>query len=264
MRLADMRMRVVVVDDDRDYLEALKEQLEDRGVAVSAFSSGATLLRSLQVAANADILVLDWKMPHMAGIELLVRLREAGIKVPIVFLTGPSLVEHERAALQAGALDFIDKARGSDILVRRLIVIVRRSRDALAGQAVVPALRLGALVLHAGTSRAEWRGLDVGLTTTEYKIVALLAASPGKFATSREIYDTMHYVGFLAGQGTHGVMTNVRSSIKRIRQKFLRVDPAFGEIINQSGRGYGWRRPAPTLSPSSADPPPHSDVRDPP
>lgn len=74
-------------------------------------------------------------------------------------------------------------------------------------------------MLRPDTNRAEWRGIDVKLTRTEYKIVALLAAKPGESATYRQIYDAMHYVGFLAGQGRVGIMTNVRSNIKRIRRK---------------------------------------------
>jgi two-component system response regulator ChvI len=251
-------MRVVVVDDDQDYLEALKGELEDKGFAVSTFPDGEALLQSFQVAVEADIVALDWTMPRMAGIELLSQLRKAGVKIPIVFLTGRSLVEHERAALQEGALDFIDKARGVDVLVRRLALAVRRNRD--ASRTVPPVVRLDALVLRPNTARAEWRGRDVGLTNMEYRIIALLAATPAEYITYREIYDTMHYAGFLAGQGHTGIMTNVRSTIKRIRQKFLRIDPEFDEILNQSGVGYSWREPASAESPSSTARPAQLDV----
>lgn len=238
----DSRMRVVIVDDDHHYLEALKGELEAKGLAVSTFSDGEALLQSFSIAVEADIVALDWTMPRMAGMELLSALRNAGIKVPIVFLTGRSLVEHERAALQEGALDFIDKARGVDVLVRRLGLAARRNRD--ASRTIPPVVRLSALVLRPNTARAEWRAFDVGLTNMEYKIIALLASTPGEYITYRKLYDTMHYAGFLAGQGREGVMTNVRSTIKRIRQKFLRIDQGFDEILNQSGVGYCWRRPA--------------------
>lgn len=248
---AESRVRVVVVDDDQYYRETLKNQLEERGLTVSTFSGRQALLQSSQVAAQADIVVFDWALRRVAGIELLVRLRQAGVTVPIVFLADSSLVEHEREAFQEGAIDFIPKSRGVDILMRRLTVIACRNRDTLAGRLAVPALRLGALTLRPDTSRAEWRGRDVGLTTMEYKIVALLAARPGECATHRAIYDAMRYVGFVAGQGAAGVKTNVRANIKRIRRKFLRLDPAFGEIVNRAGVGYAWRRLGVAESPSS-------------
>lgn len=255
---ADSRMRVVIVDDDPHYLEALKGELEDKGVAVSTFSDGEAVLQSFQVAVEADIVALDWTMPRMAGMELLSKLRKAGVKVPIVFLTGRSLVEHERAALQEGALDFIDKARGADVLIRRLALAVRRHRD--ASRTVPVVVRLNSLVLRPDTGRAEWRARDVGLTNMEYKIIARLAAMPGEYITYRDLYDTVHYAGFLAGQGREGVMTNVRSIIKRIRQKFLRIDPGFDEILNQGGVGYCWRRPTSAEAPSSTDLPAQCDV----
>jgi two-component system response regulator ChvI len=244
-------MRVVIVDDDQLYLEALRNELEEKGLAVSTFSDGEALLQSFNAAVEVDIAAIDWTMPGMTGLELLSQLRKAGIKIPTVFLTERSLVEHEHAALQEGALDFIDKARGVDVLVHRLALAVRRNRD--ASRIVPPAMHLSDLVLRPNTARVEWRTRDVGLTNMEYRIIALLATTPGEYATYREIYDTMHYAGFLAGQGRMGVMTNVRSTIKRIRQKFLRIDPRFDEILNQSGVGYCWRPPSAAEPPSPTD-----------
>ena len=60
----------------------------------------------------------------------------------------------------------------------------------------------------------------------------------------RAIYDTAHYEGFVAGSGEHGHNTNVRSLLKRIRKKFLAVDPGFAEIENRQGVGYCWREAA--------------------
>jgi two-component system response regulator ChvI len=100
--------------------------------------------------------------------------------------------------------------------------------------------RYGHLTLLPVTARAVWRQQDVGLTITEYKIVARLASQKGEPLTYRAIYDIAHYEGFVAGSGEHGYNTNVRSIMKRIRKKFLAVDPAFAEIKNEGDFGYGW------------------------
>ena len=63
----------------------------------------------------------------------------------------------------------------------------------------------GELALHRQTARTLWRQQDVGLTMTEYKIVALLASHKGEVLTYRAIYDTAHYEGFVAGSGEHGL-----------------------------------------------------------
>jgi two-component system, OmpR family, response regulator ChvI len=75
---------------------------------------------------------------------------------------------------------------------------------------------------------------------TEYNVVSLLATDPGSIVTYREIYDRMHYAGFMAGNGTHGYLVNVRSAVKRIRRKFMAIDSNFTAIINHAGVGYCW------------------------
>jgi two-component system response regulator ChvI len=83
--------------------------------------------------------------------------------------------------------------------------------------------------------------VDVGLTVSEYDIVHLLASNVGRYQAYRAIYDLQYYEGFVAGQGNHGYRTNVRSSIKRIRKKFCKLDPTFAEIQNSTAQGYRWR-----------------------
>lgn len=61
--------------------------------------------------------------------------------------------------------------------------------------------------------------------------------------TYRAIYDRLHYEGFIAGSGEHGYRANVRSAIKRIRNKFRDFDPGFGEIVNYTAFGYCWGTP---------------------
>src|SRR5712671_698075 len=83
----------------------------------------------------------------------------------------------------------------------------------------------GKLRLNPETSRAYWNRVDVGLTFGEYKIVNLLASNVGRYVTYRAVYDRLHYEGFIAGDGANGYRANVRSAIKRIRNKFRDLDP---------------------------------------
>jgi two-component system, OmpR family, response regulator ChvI len=70
-----------------------------------------------------------------------------------------------------------------------------------------------------------------------------MASRAGHFFTYRAIYDRLRHEGFVAGEGPHGYWANVRSAIKRLRNKFRTFDPAFNEIENYTGFGYGWRKP---------------------
>ena len=101
----------------------------------------------------------------------------------------------------------------------------------------------GHLTLRPAISRAYWNGVDVELTLGEYNIVQLLASSVGRYVTYRAIYDRLHYEGFIAGSGEYGYRANVRSAIKRIRNKFRDCDSTFGEIINYTAFGYCWGKP---------------------
>ena len=230
---------IVLVDDDDHYREVLSADLMDRGFSVSGFADGPSLLEALSNGIESKVALLDLALPKMSGFELLDALRESGIGLPVVFLTGYSEVERELQALDRGAVDFVDKARGIEVLVQRLRVIIEGQRDAAAAP---EAERHGELALYHSTARALWRQHDVGLTITEYKIVTLLVSDKG-IQSYRTIYDTMHYAGFVAGSGALGYTINVRSVVKRIRRKFVAVDPNFSAIKNVHKIGYRWLDP---------------------
>jgi two-component system, OmpR family, response regulator ChvI len=237
------KIRVIIVEDDELYREVLEDGLEDHGFDVRGFADAASILETLNVLVEADVLLLDWKLPRISGIELLSHLRGCGIDIPVAFLTGLSLVDYESAAFARGATDFIDKSRGLDVLARRITRIVEARRKSSPVQPTLPPPRFyGPLALRPG--RTEWRGQKVGLTLCEYNVVDLLASNAGNWTTYRAVYDRMHYVGFIAGVGEDGYQQNVRSTIRRIRRKFHTRDPDFAEIINQPGVGYCWRNHA--------------------
>ena len=234
---------IVLVDDDDNYREVLSADLADRGFAVSCFADGPSFLEAVSNGVAAHVALLDWALPGMSGFELLGALRDRGFALPVVFLTGYSLAERELQALDRGAVDFVDKARGTEVLAHRLRLIIEGQRQLSATPPPPQIDHHGELALHRQTARTLWRQQDVGLTMTEYKIVALLVSRKGQVHSYRAIYDTAHYEGFVAGSGENGHNTNVRSLLKRIRKKFLVVDPGFAEIENEQGVGYRWREP---------------------
>jgi two-component system, OmpR family, response regulator ChvI len=215
--------------------------LVDQGFSVSCFADGPSLLEAISKGVEAKVALLDLALPRMSGFELLSALRESGIGLPVVFLTGYSQAEWELQALNRGAIDFVDKARGIEVLTHRLRVVLEGQLQ-ISPTAIPEVERHGELALYTSTERALWRQRDVGLTILEYKLVTLLV-SGGPLQTYRAIYDTMHYAGFVAGSGQHGYKTNVRSMVKRIRRKFVAVDPGFSAIENVKKVGYRWLPP---------------------
>jgi two-component system response regulator ChvI len=183
-------------------------------------------------------------MPVMNGLEVLRSLRRAGNTTPVIFLTVLSQDIYEEAALEGGAVDFIDKSRRLSILIKRLQLIAEGARPARAveteGRHSGDVLHLGNLELRFDIHRASWAGALIDLTLTEFKIVALLALRTGETVSYREIYDLVHGKNFVAGYGDEGYRANVRTSIKRIRKKLHAVDPELEHIHNHTGFGYQW------------------------
>ncbi len=111
---------LVLVDDDDDFREAASGELEDLGFSVRTFADGGDMLAAFARGMRADVIVLDWFMPAMMGIDVLAHARRAGNWLPVVFLTGHSTAGLKEIALKGGAVDFIDKTSGIPSLAERL------------------------------------------------------------------------------------------------------------------------------------------------
>lgn len=236
--------RIVLVDDDPAFLSALALNLETEGYEVAPFHDPAVALAACKVGSQPDAFVLDWNMPGMNGIELLGELRDAGITAPVMLLTSLSQPVYEELALERGAVDFVDKTRSLSIILRRLELILSGART---GPTTVDtnaeaALQRGDLALRVEIRRALWKGREVALSLGEFQIVWALAGRAGDDLSYRELYDLARGDGFIAGQGEEGYRANVRAMIKRIRKKFIEIDPGFDALENYAGFGYRWRR----------------------
>jgi FixJ family two-component response regulator len=104
------------VDDDVSVRQSTRRLIRSFGFRAEAFGSAEEFLESGDAAKTA-CLILDVRMPGMDGLELQRRLADAGLRIPIVFLTGRASEEEERRALRAGAVDFLRKPVGRDALL---------------------------------------------------------------------------------------------------------------------------------------------------
>jgi len=260
-------VRVALVDDDAFFREAIGMNLADEGYDVTEFDNGLDALRFFDEGGTVEIMLLDWRMPGLDGIQVLQRLRDRGIDVPVIFLTVLSDQIYEEAALAGGAIDFVEKSRSLSILLKRMDLIVGGRKAPPGDTAAAPVaeaagaagaaapvagsaagrdpadwLAVGDLRLNLRSYRAHWKGAQVDLTVTEFKIVHALAEHAGENLSYRALYDVVRGVGFVAGYGDVGYRSNVRAFIKRIRQKFRTADDAFDGIENYPGFGYCWKR----------------------
>src|SRR5262245_51623443 len=155
-------LRVLLVDDDPDCREAFASGLSDHGIAVRTFPDAASLLATRDVTDDADVIVLDWALPDISGMDLLFYLRRYGVTLPVVFLTGYNDVGYESQALTQGAVDFIDKIRGAEIVAARLRLAAAPGPLRRLGNRRHERLVSGKLILRPAINRAYWSGVDVG------------------------------------------------------------------------------------------------------
>ena len=231
-------IRVLLIEDDAIDRGFLANELSRQGFAVRTVAS---LAGAPDAVGDADVIVFHCDWTKVSSIDLLNKLQRQAAGVPIVLLTGAASPARDGLALDKGAIDVNGQSRSSEVLARRLKGVVkafgrtdqRRPADMICGK----------LLLRPDIGRAYWKDADLGLTLGEYNIVYLLASNVGRYVTYRAIYDRLHYEGFVAGDGADGYRANVRSTIKRIRNKFRSLDPTFDEIENYNGFGYCWKKP---------------------
>ena len=242
--MSETRGRIVLVDDDPLFREAVGQNLTDAGFTVQAFDRGQPAIDHFSSNQPPDLVILDWKMPGMNGIDVLKQLRASGNDVPVIFLTSLSDQVYEEAALSGGAVDFVEKSRGFTILLKRVELALSGQRGQSqqpAGEAEVGELTIADLDLRLDSNRATWKGQEVELSLTEFRMVRFLAERAGQDVAYRQLYDLVHGKDFVAGHGSDGYRANVRTFVKRIRQKFVSLDASFDRIENYAGFGYRWR-----------------------
>jgi two-component system, OmpR family, response regulator ChvI len=227
---------IAVVDDDHDILDLVETMLEMEGHQVVTFDSGRTALDSLR-AKSPDLVILDIKMPEMDGIELLRQLRLKS-RVPVIFLTGKLDEADELLALKHGADDFIRKPFSQRVLAERVRTVLRRFRsigvdsEAEFGNNV---MERGHLRMDQERHSCKWKGKDVVLTVTEFRLLQTLATRPGVIKSRDALMDAAYEDQVYVDDRT------IDSHVKRLRKKFRAVDNTFDGIETLYGVGYRFK-----------------------
>lgn len=219
-------MRILVVDDDRSLVRALKWGLEMEGFAVDVALDGTD---GLWRAAEScyDAIVLDVMLPGASGYVVCARLREAGNWAPILMLTAKDGELDEAEALDTGADDFLSKPFSYVVLVARLRALMRRgSRE----RPVV--LTAGDLRLDPASHQA-WRGeSSIELTPRQFSLLEFLMRRPGEVVSKREI---LGHVWDFAFDGDPNI---VEVYVRQLRR---RIDEPFGRCALRTVRLVGYR-----------------------
>jgi RNA polymerase sigma factor (sigma-70 family) len=176
-------IRVALIDDDEDVLDALASFLERRGLSVTPFSAARPFLEATAAGSQFDCVASDVRMPEMSGLELQRHLNGAAGSPPLVIITGHGDIDMAVTALKAGAADFIEKPTDDERLLASIRSAVARNRETRREEAENAAVRQRYEQLSE--RQREVMGLAIkGLSNKE--IAAQLGISPRTVEHYRE------------------------------------------------------------------------------
>jgi len=219
-------MRVLVVEDERKLADLLQKGLREDGLLVDVATRGEDALW-MATATRYDVIVLDLMLPGIDGLETTRRLRDHGLRTPIVILTARDAVDYRIAGLDVGADDYLTKPFAFGELAARLRALARRSPAERT-----PALKVGDLDFDPATRRVRRRGTDIALTTKEADLLGVFMRHAGELLSRTCLAER-------AWDATKDHNSNVIDVyVRYLRDK---IDRPFGVETIETVRGAGYR-----------------------
>ena len=184
------RESILLVEDEHDIRELLKFHLERENLAVEAYEKGEDALASLKTR-GVSLVLLDLMLPGIDGLEVCRRLKAQPEtrEIPIIMLTAKDSEADIVAGLEMGAADYVCKPFSPRVLMARIRAVLRRPATDVPTDTAGPAITIGALTIDPGRHKVEIKGKEVPLTFTEFRILRLLAESPGRAFSRAQIVD---------------------------------------------------------------------------
>jgi len=205
--------RILVVEDEAALSELLRYNLAAEGHEVSVCADGEEAL--VMVAEEApDLVVLDWMLPGISGLEIARRLRarRATRDIPIIMLTARGAEEDRVRGLETGADDYLVKPFSMSELTARIRAVLRRTRPTLAGDVVT----FGDIVLDRETRRIRRGEREIHLGPTEYRLLEVLMQRPGRVYAREQLLDRVW------GTDVHVEIRTVDVHVGRLRRALNR------------------------------------------
>jgi two-component system, OmpR family, response regulator len=229
---AQARPRLLVVEDDPYILELLSASLRFAGFQVATATTGGDAVTAAREIRH-DLLVLDVMLPDLDGFDVVRRLREGGIRTPVVFLTARDATEDKIRGLTLGGDDYVTKPFSLEELTARIRAVLRR---AIGEQQPTSKIVFADLELDEDSHEVRRAGTLVALSPTEFKLLRYLMRNAGRVLSKGQILDHVWQYDF------RGDDSIVESYISYLRRKVDAVEPRL--IHTLRGVGYVLRLPA--------------------
>ena len=216
-------MKILIVEDEIGIANFLQQGLEEEGYSILVAHDGKTGLE-LALSQKVNVILLDWILPKMTGIEVCKAIRKKDTVTPIIFLTAKDTVQETIEGLKAGANDYIKKPFSFDELVERIKIHFRNQTEP-------ELLKLGPIEIQLNKHLVKVDGNEANLTQREYELLCYLVRNKGKVCTRIQIIEDVWDIHFDYDTGVIDVFMNA------IRKKLnLKIDKDYIKTI----RGVGY------------------------
>jgi two-component system OmpR family response regulator len=217
--------RILVVDDEENITYLLSSALRHFGFEVNVARSGRDALDAVR-DSSPHLIVLDVMMPDLDGFEVVHRLRESGVKAPVLFLTARDAVDDKVRGLTLGGDDYVTKPFSLEEVVARIQAMLRRTGMGTS----TSTLHFADLEMDDDAHYVTRGGTTVDLSPTEYKLLRFMLLNPGRVLSRAQILDHVWEYDF---GGESGVVETYVSYLRR------KLD-ALGPSLIQTVRGVGY------------------------
>jgi OmpR-family two-component system manganese-sensing response regulator len=220
-----MPNKLLLVEDDTELANRLRESLELQNYMVEIVNSGEDAIQLLE-SFPFDVIILDWTLTDITGLDVCRRFRRSGGTTPILFLTGHGDIQHKEAGLDSGADDYLVKPFHERELLARLRTLLRRPPVLQSPELIINGLKLDVenrLILDGGS--------EVRVTPREAALLEFLMKHPNRTFSAKALLDTAWPLKSNAFEET------VRTCMKTLRHKLAKIGRA--EFIKTVlGSGY--------------------------
>lgn len=222
-----MKYKILIVDDERDVVELLKDYFEMNGYDTLLAYNGIEAIK--QVNKNPDLILLDINMPDTNGYEVCSKIRDV-ISCPIIFLSARIEDIDKIKGFSVGGDDYVMKPFSIDELGARVQAHLRREHRQSVHRHFTFA---GSLTIDYSSKEVKYKDRIIEFTKKEYEIIELLSTHPGQIFDKERIYEK------LWGWDSEGDSSVVAEHVRRIRLKLTQLDHE-SYIETVWGMGYKW------------------------
>ena len=224
MQALQNAQRILVVDDEQSIVDAVATALRYEGYEVEEVLNGRDALAAV-ARREPDLIVLDWMLPDLEGIEVGRRVRAQGLKTAILFLTAKDATENKVEALRAGGDDYVTKPFSLAEIVARIQAILRRTAGDLPGDII----RFGDVVLDKARHEVFRGETKVDLTATEFALLRFFMLNPRRVLSKGQILMNVWRYDF------GGNSNVVETYVSYLRKKLDAVGPPLIRTVRQAG-----------------------------